>query len=438
MSRKRHLVYLSIFLLISFNYVDRVALSVAAPSLAKEFGLSPVELGFLFSSFVWTYLVCLVPMGILTDRYGAKRVNAVGVAVWSFATVITGFAWSYGTILAARLLMGGAEASSYPAGGRALREWTPRGEYGLASTMLNSGGYFGPALGTLVISWVVSLSDWRMGFVAAGLIGLVWLAGWLVWFRRPEEATFLDAAERRLILEGRDLEQPSGEPGGFGRLLRSRSMWAVATSQGCAVYTQILFLTWLPSYLATEKHLSIIRTGLFTALPYFIAVIGSWALAALSDRLLRGGGSHAGQRRWMVVGAMVSAAVVLLAPLVDSVPLILLLITVSLTGLSTGISLNIALAGDLLRSPADAGKMMGVQISGGNVFGLLAPIVTGYVIAYTGSYNWAFTVGGLLLLAGAAITLTLTHTPIGAPAGAGQPVFAPGGVAHAGPSEGHR
>ncbi len=416
MSRKRYLVYFGIFLLISFNYVDRVALSVAAPSLAKEFALSPVDLGFLFSSFVWTYLVCLVPMGVLTDRFGAKRVNTVGVAVWSFATIITGAAWSYGSILAARLLMGGAEASSYPAGGRALREWTPRSEYGLASTMLNSGGYFGPALGTLAISWVVSLSDWRMGFVAAGLIGLVWLAAWLVWYRRPEEAGFLGEAERSFILAQRDLEQPAESPGGFGRLLRSRSMWAVAASQGCAVYTQILFLTWLPSYLATEKHLSIIKTGLFTALPYFIATAASWGLASLSDRALRGSGTQTGQRRWMVTGAMISAAVVLLAPLVDSVPLILVLITVSLTGLSTGISLNIALAGDLLRSPADAGKAMGIQISGGNIFGLLAPIVTGYVIAFTGSYNWAFTVGGILLLVGALITMTLTRTPIGAPA----------------------
>ena len=437
MSRKRYLVYLGIFLLISFNYVDRVALSVAAPSLAKEFGLSPVELGFLFSSFVWTYLVCLVPMGVLTDRFGAKRVNTVGVAVWSFATIITGAAWSYGSILAARLLMGGAEASSYPAGGRALREWTPRSEYGLASTMLNSGGYFGPALGTLVISWVVSLSDWRIGFVAAGLIGLVWLAAWLAWYRRPEEAGFLGEAERGFILAQRDLEQPAESPGGFGRLLRSRSMWAVAASQGCAVYTQILFLTWLPSYLATERHLSIIKTGLFTALPYFIATAASWGLASLSDRALRGSGTHTGQRRWMVTGAMISAAVVLLAPLVDSVPLILVLITVSLTGLSTGISLNIALAGDLLRSPADAGKAMGIQISGGNIFGLLAPIVTGYVIAYTGSYNWAFTVGGVLLLVGALITMTLTRTPIGVPAPA-RLGFKPAGMVGATESGGRR
>src|ERR1035437_8910862 len=98
MPKKRYLVYLGIFLLVTFNYIDRVALSAAAPPLAKEFGLSPVQLGYLFSSFVWLYLLCLIPWGILTDRFGERIINATGVAVWSAATVLTGFMWSFGSI----------------------------------------------------------------------------------------------------------------------------------------------------------------------------------------------------------------------------------------------------------------------------------------------------------------------------------------------------
>lgn len=424
MPKKRYLVYLGIFLLIAFNYVDRVALSVAAPAIAKEFHLSPVALGFLFSSFIWTYLVCLIPLGTLTDRFGARLVNTVGVAIWSGATILTGFAWSYSSLLTTRLVMGAAEASSYPAGGRALREWTPKSEYGLAATMLNSGGYAGPAFGTLIISAVVAATNWQTGFFVAGAIGLVWLAAWLIWYRKPEQAAFLQDAERAKILAERDSGHGGrSAPGGFRRLLRSPSMWSIAIAQGCAVYTQILFLTWLPSYLETTRGLSIIKSGLFTALPYFIATFASWELAYLSDRRLRG--QDAGQRRWLVCFAMLSAAVVLVTPLVDNTFLILALITVSLTGLSTGISLNIALAGDLLRSPADSGKMMGIQITGGNVFGLLAPIVTGYVIKLTGGYSWAFIIGGLLLMVGALLTLTMARWPIGesyaGPEGFGDP-----------------
>jgi dipeptide/tripeptide permease len=112
--------------------------------------------------------------------------------------------------------------------------------------------------------------------------------------------------------------------------------------------------------------------------------------------------------------AMLSAAVVLLAPLVDNIGLILALITVSLTGLATGISLNIALASDLLQSPRDSAKAMAIQVSGGNIFGIIAPIATGYTISWTGGYNLAFMIGGALLVVGALLTFTLTRSPIGA------------------------
>jgi ACS family glucarate transporter-like MFS transporter len=418
MFQKRYLVYFGIFLLMAFNYVDRVSLSVAAPSLSKDFGLSSVELGYLFSAFLAPYIVCMIPWGFLMDRYGARRMNAIGVALWSISTVLTGFVWSYATALTMRLLMGAAEASSLSAGTRALREWAPRKEYGLATSMMSTGTYFGPAIGLLLISWVVSMSSWRMGFIVAGLLGFAWLAAQLIWFRNPEQATFLDEEERQFILRERDAERPAQGDAGFGGLLRSRSLWAVAVAHGCAAYTQLLFLTWLPSYLATERHLSIMSTGLFTTLPYVIAAFGTWGLGLLSDRLLRGVDTNAGKRRWMVCVAMLGASVVLLAPLVDSVFMILVLITISLTSMATAMSLNMALSSDLLQSPADAGKTIGFYLTISNVGGLSAPIATGYIIAYTGSYNWAFTAGGILLIIAAIITMTLTYSPIGVLRGA--------------------
>lgn len=412
---RRYFVYFGIFLLVAFNYVDRVALSMAAPAISKEYSFSPVEMGYLFSSYIWTYLFCLIPFGFLTDRYGARIVNTLGMTVWAGATVMTGLASSFITLLSARLVMGAAEASTYPAGGRAVREWAPRSEFGLASTMLNSGSYGGPAIGTLLLGWVVSILGWRWAFFVAGGMCFMWLLAWIKWYRTPEEATFLGEEERRMILSERSVGAASTEnSGGFLRLLRSPSMICVAVTQGCAVYTQIVFLTWLPSYLANVKHLSIMKTGLFTAAPYLIATVLAWILAHLSDRWLQAkGGSGSGRRRVIVMLAMLSAAVVLLTPLVDNVGLILFLITVSLTGLSTGISLNIALGADLLRSPQDAAKAVAIQVSGGNVFAIVAPVVTGYIIEGTGSYNMAFVVGGVLLVVGAVLTMTMTRRPIG-------------------------
>ncbi len=416
MSSRRHWVYVALFTLIAINYIDRVALSVAAKPIAIEFGLTPVQLGYLFSSFLWAYVFLLIPMGMAVDRYGVRISAGIGMGVWSLATMCVGIAPSVGIILMTRLVMGGAEASSYPAGGRLIREWAPRSERGLATAIMNSGAYAGPAIGAAVIAWLISLVGWRASFVIAGAIGFLWMIGWFFLYRRPEDARFISETERAYILTERDAAsdamQGSGGVSGLLTILRSRTTLGLCLTQGCAVYAQYLFLTWLPSYLETEKHLSVVRTGLFTALPYAVSVLLCIGFGAISDRTLRSGGIQSGQRRVGVVLAMLGAAVVLFTPMVNSIWLILVLITASLTGLSTSVALNISLINDLLRSPQDSAKAVGILTIGGNIFGLLAPIITGYVISATGSYDWAFIIAGLLLVSGATISWTMTRRPI--------------------------
>lgn len=417
--RRRYWIYLLLFCLSAINYVDRVALSVAAQPIAKEFDLSPVSLGYLFSSFLWTYLICLLPMGIIVDRWGTRATNALSISVWSAATLLTGLAGSFSTLIATRLAMGAGEASTYPAGGRVIREWVPVSERGLATAIFNSGAYAGPAFGAILLGWTTGLVGWRGSFYIAGAIGLIWLAAWLRWFRKPEEASWLTPGERRKILSERDATEASmaatsGGAAGLPQLLRTKTMWGLALTQGCAVYTQYLFLTWLPNYLQTTRDLSILKTGFYTALPYGLAVVLGIALGRLSDALLSPTRARDGGRRVMIVIMMLSSAVILAAPFVESIWAIVALVAISLTGISTAVSLNIALTNDLLRRPQDAGKATSILIVGGNIFGILAPIVTGYVIAWSGSYGWAFGLAGALLIIGAASSLTLTHSPISA------------------------
>jgi ACS family glucarate transporter-like MFS transporter len=192
----------------------------------------------------------------------------------------------------------------------------------------------------------------------------------------------------------------------------TKTLWGLALTQGCNVYSQYLFLTWLPSYLQTTKHLTLSKTGLYTAVPYAVAVVLCIGMGKLSDRLLARSGASSGRRRNMIAFAMAIAAIVLAAPFVDNVWVLLALITLSLTGVATTTSLNFALLNDLLPNPKDIGRAMAFLVVGGNVFGLLAPIVTGYVISITGSYDWAFGIAGLLLVGGATATLTLTRKPM--------------------------
>jgi MFS family permease len=417
MQKKRFWIALMLFSLAMINYIDRVTLSFAAAPIAKEFDLSPVALGYLFSSFLWTYTLFLIPAGMLVDRFGAKRVAGVGLGLWSAATAATGIAWNFPVLLATRLAMGAGEATSNPAGARVVREWIPASERGLTNAVFNSGSYAGPALCALVAGPLIAGYGWPVLFFAAGGIGLVWLLCWLVWFAPPEEASWLGEEERQKILNERgarkvDFGASAPKTGLIGLLQKGPTLWGLALTQGCNVYSQYLFLTWMPSYLQNAKGLTIAKTGFYAAIPYAVAVVLCIVVGRISDRLLKGdvGG---GKRRYMIAFAMLLAAVILFAPWVDSVFVILGLIAISLTGVASTTSLNFALLNDLLKKPQDVGVAMGFLVVGGNIFGLLAPIVTGYVVASTGNYDRAFIIAGVLLVVGASSILTLTRRPLG-------------------------
>jgi len=417
MQKKRAWIALMLFSLAMINYIDRVTLSFAAAPISKEFELSPVALGYLFSSFLWTYTVFLIPMGILVDRFGAKQIAGYGIGIWSAATALTGMAWSFPSLLASRLLMGAGEATSNPAGARVVREWIPASERGITNAVFNSGSYAGPALCALVAGPMIASFGWQALFFAAGGIGFIWLVCWLAWFARPEEASWLGEEERQKILNERgakklELDVTAPKTGLIGLLCEGPTLWGLALTQGCNVYSQYLFLTWMPSYLQATKGLTIAKTGFYAAIPYAIAVLLCIIVGRISDRILKGD-TGGGKRRYMIAVAMLLAAVILFAPLVHDVWIILGLIAISLTGIASTTSLNFALLNDLLKKPQDVGVAMGFLVVGGNVFGLLAPIVTGYVVASTGNYDRAFIIAGALLVVGATSILTLTRQPMG-------------------------
>ncbi|MEX3937019.1 MFS transporter [Paraburkholderia phymatum] len=417
MSYRRGWIALFLFCLSMINYMDRIALSIAAKPIATEFHLTSVGMGYLFSSFIWTYTLFLLPMGFLVDRFGTKRMAGIGIFVWSAATALTGAATSFVSLLAARLVMGAGESVSNPVGGKVIRQWIPAHERGVVTSMFNSGSYAGPAVCSIMLGSLVALFGWRVSFLVAGAIGFVWLAAWLVFFNTPEKARWLSEQEREKILLERDSKPAKADENvksasGLLGLLRTPTLWGLAITQGCNVYTQYLFLTWLPSYLQTTRHLSISHTGAFAAVPYAASVVLCILAGRLSDRYVKGSGVGAGRRRNAVALAMLTGATILAVPFTTNLAILLLIFSITLAGIASTTSLNFALLNDLLPSSRDVAKAMAFVVVGGNVFGTIAPIATGYVISITGSYDWAFGVAGLLLIAGATVILTMTRSPM--------------------------
>jgi ACS family glucarate transporter-like MFS transporter len=411
---RRGWVYVLTLALVTINYMDRSALGVVAQSVRGEFGLSPVQMGYLFSSFLWTYVICLLPIGIMLDRFSARNINAAGITLWSLAMAATAGVWSFASLIVVRMVMGAGEATSIPSCGRIVREWMPARERGVANAFWSAGSFLGPAIGAIVVAAITSAWGWRAAFVILGGAGFVWLACNLIWFDRPEKVTWLSEDERKKIISERSAGSPDeigvhGSPGVVFELLKSPSQWGAMIAQAAGIYTLYLLLFWLPSYLQDTKHLTILKTGIYTAIPWAIAVPVSILIGILSDRLLKNDTLLAGGRRVIVICCVLLSAVIVFVPFTDDTSLILALFALSLSGINAMISLNVSLVTDLVHRAPDVGKAISLTILSGNLCGLLAPIVTGYVVAGLGSYDWALWIAGILLVIGALALATMTR-----------------------------
>ena len=416
MTHRRYWIYFLLFLFNVICYLDRINMSVAGHPIAQDFKLSPVALGYLFSSFLWAYVVMMLPSGGLVDRLGAHRMAAIGAAFWSVAQMLTGAAAGFATMLLARLGMGAGEAPTFPVSYRSVRDWAPYSERGLAVGLIQAGTLLGPALTAPAVAWLIAATSWRWSFVVTGAIGLLWVAVWLAVASTPEQTRWIPEQERRKILGERHAGHAvvEGEAGiGYRGLLRSPSMWGLAISQGCAVYSVYLYLSWLPDYLQTARHLSIVKSGLFTAVPFFVGaaviILTNW----IGDRILTQQTMHNGARRMVVAACLLLCALGMAIPFVDTLALVVVLTIFPISFGGTATATNAALANDLLRSQADSGRAFAFMVLGGNVFGLLAPIVTGYIVQATGSFASAFILAGALSLIGVLVSLTMTRHTLG-------------------------
>jgi ACS family glucarate transporter-like MFS transporter len=362
-------------------------------------------------------VIFLLPIGIMLDRSTARNINSIGVALWSLAMMATAGVWSFATLLVTRLVMGAGEATSIPSCGRIVREWMPAKERGIANVFWSAGSFLGPALGAIVVAAITSTWGWRAAFILLGALGFVWLICNLVWFDRPDKVRWLSDAERQKILTERSAGSPDevgvqGSPAVLLDLLKSPSQWGLMIAQASGIYTLYLLLFWLPSYLQDTKHLTIMKTGIYTAIPWAVAVPLSIVIGLVSDRLLSKETLLAGGRRAMVMLCLLLAATLALVPFTDNTILIITLFAVSLTGINAAISLSLSLVTDLVHRARDVGKAISLVILSGNLCGLLAPIVTGYIVAGLGSYDWALWIAGILLVVGIIALGTMTRSVI--------------------------
>lgn len=410
---RRFVVLALITLVLALSTGDRATLSVAAPGIAHDLGIGPIQMGWLFSAFSWSYFLAQVPAGYVVDRYGARLAILVALASWSVATIfMSGVSYVAAPVLAIyvlRLLLGVLEAPVTPACARVIAAWFPTDERGLSGAIFNSAQYLSLALFTPMMGFLYHYAGWQHIFSVMGGFGVALALLWAWQYQAPRRDPRLSADEldditaRGALSELGDVVDPAGSapamPAGatICRLLSDRMLIGIFFAQYCISSLSTFFISWFPSYLVEARHFSMLQAGFVTALPALCGCAGGVSAGFFSDWLLRRTGSLTIARKVPITLGLGLSASIMLCNFATANAIMVMIMCAAFFGKGFG-ALGWTVIADT--APKEAIGMTGALFNGaGSIAGILTPIAMGAIIGRTGSYDGALLYVGLHLLA---------------------------------------
>lgn len=370
------------------NYMDRATVSMALPFISSDLGLGPAAKGELLSAFFFSYALMQIPIGWCADRFNLKWLYAGMFLLWSLAQGLSGLAASLVVLMTFRVILGVGESIYLPGGTKIVSLLFAPAKRGLPSGLFDFGTRTGLVLDGIIIPWMIVHYGWRRMLMLVGFSALLWLIPWILVFpsglRSPKRT---DHSRSRVSFWG-----------SAWVLISNRNLIGICLGFFCFDYYWYLLVNWLPDYLVTVRHLTILKAGFFASLPFFVfgvsEPLGGW----IADSLTRRGVSETLARKGVVTVAFLTGLLLIPAALVEKPSAaILLIMGASLVGLATGNLLTILQA---CAPPTEVGIWTGVENFAGNVAGFLAPITTGFLISWTASYFAGFALAAVMLVAG--------------------------------------
>lgn len=388
------------------NYIDRVNLSISGPAIMDEFGISATQLGLLSSAFLWTYAMLQLPIGSIIDRLGVAWVNRVAIALWTIASFLSAAAGGLGLLVVARLLLGVGEAPTVPSGWKVIGQWFPRHERGTATAIFDGCAKLSNVIGIPIMAVLVSNYGWHAAFIFTGAISLAYLVAWSLLYRSPRAALAsgrLEQFEYELIRSGGAEDEDAHGAGalkGLNHLLRRRKTWGLSLGYASYTYAYYVYLTWLPSYLEKQFDLPLLTGGLYSTIPWLVAVVAQFTISGIvMDRVIARTGDQTRARRFVLVASLTISLAVVGAAYANSVAVALVFLSIGLAGLAVSVPAGASIVG-LIAPEGYSGTLGGIVNFVANLIGIAAPIVTGIVYDATGSFAGAFIITGVILVGG--------------------------------------
>jgi ACS family D-galactonate transporter-like MFS transporter len=390
-----------ISLAVATNYLDRAVLGIAAPAVQREYTLSPAVMGVVFSAFSWTYFLGQVPSGALLDRFGTRAIYAVSLFGWSLVTLLHSLTAGFASLFGLRLALGVAEAPCFPANSNVVAIWFPRSERGRAIGVYTAAEYVGLGFMSPILFWILNTFGWRALFVSVGTIGVVLAGVFALRYRDPADHPTVSQAELAYVRAGGGEVGPA-PPTRFSlahvrALFRHRQMWGLCIGQYAVYSTFVFFLTWFPTYLASERHMAWIQVGFFTALPYIAGFFGILFAGWWSDFMLARGRTLNAARKLPVIAGLLGASTIAAANYVQSDRLVIAILSVAFFAQAMSSSGWTVISEVSPR--AQLGLVSGFFSASANLSGIVTPVVIGGILQATGSFYGALAfVGGVALV----------------------------------------
>ncbi|TDY52289.1 sugar phosphate permease [Paraburkholderia rhizosphaerae] len=387
------------------TYIDRVNVSTAASAFGAELGLNHTQVGFVFSAFAYPYLIFQIIGGWVGDRFGPRRTLGICAVIWAGATVLTGLAGGFASMIVARLLLGLGEGATFPTATRAMSNWMRADQRGYAQGITHAASRIGNAVAPPLIVWLMVATNWRGAFIITGIVSFLWAVVWIWYFRdNPREHPRITDSETAKLSAYSGAKQRTPVP---WRALVGR-MAPVTAVYFCYGWVLWLFLGWIPQYFLHNYHMDLKKSALFASSVFFAGVIGDYLGGLVTDRILRSSGNVRLARNVMV-GVCMFLTLLSLAPIM-LIPNIT--ITMAALCLAGGFFFNEMTIGPMWAVPMDiapkhAGTASGIMNTGSALAAIISPVVGGWLIDLTGNWNLPFTVSMILMALGILLSFTM-------------------------------
>ena len=419
----RWLIVALLFLVTSVNYADRATVSLAGPVISKQLGLNAAQMGFIFSAFGWAYVLAQLPGGWLLDRFGSKIVYALSIFTWSVFTAAQGLVGFFTggvavfVLFSLRFLLGVAESPSFPGNSRVVAAWFPSQERATATAIFNSAQYFATVIFAPLMGWIIYAFGWPWVFGVMGGLGLILAATWMKFIYAPAEHPYANKAEVDYIAAGGGLvsldvgTQKSAVSGGadtwdnIKQLFSSRMFVGIFLGQYCINALTYFFITWFPVYLVQARGMTILQAGFIASIPAICGFVGGVLGGVFSDFMLRMKFSLSVARKTPIVLGMLMSMTMVACNYTDVQWLVVALMALSFFGKGIG-ALGWAVMSDTAPKQI-TGFAGGVFNMCGNLSSITTPIVIGYIIQITGSFN-----GALVFVAANALVAAVSYLVI--------------------------